>query len=286
MANATKAIKEDLRKTFRPPPNTAKSTTMKPKPSWRYEPANFRGLGTPTEFQPGVVDFSATWFQARRDVSLSEYAMVYLYIVFDMWMQRLVDEMGPSRSLLKPTAIAWMNIMQDTEGDINDLLQIIAPGLHKAGMDAIAQVKEVNSQIENVRMWPSVFSGVSTIVNRKTLAHRDQGGWASCFDILCAAGTYDKAYLDVPDIGAQFCYRPGTVVAICGRVLRHSVPTWSGGERICIAHFMRANVHSRLQVKHSPWVTLGDFKADICKGFWHRAHFGSKEVPRFDSQGQ
>jgi hypothetical protein len=68
------------------------------------------------------------------------------------------------------------------------------------------------------------------------------------YDLLTCAGTYKDAELKVFDIGARFCYDPGTVVALAGKVLLHEVTEWTGGERICIARFIRDNVHNRVEV--------------------------------------
>src|SRR5208283_4480797 len=100
----------------------------------------------------------------------------------------------------------------------------------------------------------STFNGISVIVNRKTPLHRDPGGQMEWYDVLLAAGTYTTATLDVPDLGAHFSCKPGTVVVICGRVLQHGVKSWEGGERICYAHFMRNNVLNRQNIQNSSWV--------------------------------
>jgi hypothetical protein len=97
---------------------------------------------------------------------------------------------------------------------------------------------------------------MSVICDRKTLVHRDQGGWPACYDLLVAGGAYDEAWLEVPDIGAKFRYQPGTAVALCGKVLRHFVNHSIGGQRLCYAHYMRNNVHNRLSIPQTSWVSL------------------------------
>ncbi|KAG1777521.1 hypothetical protein EV702DRAFT_932920, partial [Suillus placidus] len=52
-----------------------------------------------------------------------------------------------------------------------------------------------------------------------------------------------KAILDIPDLGAQLQYPPGTMAYILGKVLEHGVPGWGDGERIMIAHFVKDKVH-------------------------------------------
>jgi hypothetical protein len=178
--------------------------------------------------------------------------------------------MTPSQSLTSPVATSWLETITDMEQDINSLLSLIAPDLLQAGMEAIKTLKKSNKDHDNLQLWPTAFSAIGVIVNRKTLAHRDQGGWKSCFDILVAAGTYKECYLEVADAGASFEYKPGTAIAICGKLLRHSVPRWNGGERICYAHYMRNNVHNRLQVEQSGWNKYSNYTQFMSRKFVHR----------------
>jgi hypothetical protein len=242
------------------------------------DPINFAGIGQDTEFEPGCVDYSATWFQARKDVSQSDRVSL-ARIITDTAKQRLEDSMTPSHTLSHTCAAAWLADIQDMEDDINALLSVIDPDLLQAGISAITQLKHIHQDTPILSLWNSAFSAIGVIVNRKTLAHRDQGGWPACLDMLVAAGNYQDARLVLDDIGASLVYKPGALVALCGKVLRHSVHNWSGGERICYAHYMRNNVHNRLQVKQNTWRQLGDYKLWMSPKFWHRAGFGLKSFP-------
>jgi hypothetical protein len=66
---------------------------------------------------------------------------------------------------------------------------------------------------------------------------------------------HEEAWLDLPDMGTRLLYSPCTVVALTGKVLCHGVRNWIGGERICVAHFVRDNVHNRLKLCCPDWVT-------------------------------
>ena len=178
--------------------------------------------------------------------------------------------MTPSHTLARPATTSWLKMIMDTEHHLNTLLSLIAPDLFQAGMEAIGKLKKSSPSHRNLQLWPTAFSAIGVIVNRKTLAHRDQGGWNSCFDLLVAAGNYKQCYLHVADAGARFEYNPGTVVAICGKVLRHSVPSWEGGERICYAHYMRNNVHNRLNVAQSPWASYSHYTQYMSSRHLHR----------------
>jgi hypothetical protein len=219
------------------------------------------------EFQAGSVDFAHTWFQARKDVS---FAISRLYSAYPVYIQRLVDAPGPSRTLSKPQTARWIEAVTDTEASINDIFSLIAPQLHSDGIRSLQRAQANFPTHPGISSWPSKFNGISVIVNRKTVFHRDSGGRPEWYDLLFAAGTYKRATLDIPDIGARFDYNPGTVIALCGRVFRHGVVSWDGGERICYAHYMRNNVLHRQGMKNSSWVEEKDYKEWMSTAYLHR----------------
>ena len=105
----------------------------------------------------------------------------------------------------------------------------------------------------------SVWSGFSIIVNRMTLLHRDVGAEPMHYDLLVSGGTHQQCVLDVCELGSRLSYPPGTGVAIVGKVLRHGVKTWDGGERVCQTCFMKDAVHDRLGQSRPEWVYYDDY---------------------------
>lgn len=139
---------------------------------------------------------------------------------------------------------------------------LVAPQQYDSGLAAIQQIKdsqELDSLHPNLDCWYSIWSGFSLIVNRMTPFHRDHGALAPCFDLLVSGGTHSDCKLELPDIGATLSYIPGTGVFVTGRVLCHGVSGWSGGERICQAHFMKDAVHDRLGQPRPGWINIDDF---------------------------
>jgi hypothetical protein len=65
--------------------------------------------------------------------------------------------------------------------------------------------------------------------------------------------------LDLPDLGLKLDYGPGTGVFLCGNVLTHAVNDWSGGDRVCYAHFLRKKVLQRLEADEAGWSEQRDF---------------------------
>lgn len=186
-----------------------------------------------------------------------------------MFLQRLVDEAKPSITLKHKTANPWLSRINDTEREVDILFSLIAPSLHDSATKAMEMIKNIH-KLDNVQKWPTAYSGIAVLANRKTLCHRDPGGCHEWYDLLISAGTHTKAYLKVWDIGAEFEYNPGTAIAICGKVFKHSVEHWEGGERICYAHFMRDDVLERLRIEKSGWVTEDYYMQWMSKGFLKR----------------
>jgi hypothetical protein len=178
--------------------------------------------------------------------------------------------MTPSSSLKGKGVPAWITAIEDVESELNGLFSLVAPSLHKSGMDSTEQLKEMNKGHKTLPTWPSVFTGIGVIVNRITPPHRDKGGCLEWYDLLVAAGTYDDAYMEVEDIQGRFRYRPGTAIFICGKLFRHAVKEWSGGERICYAHYMRNNVLHRLGLEKVSWVKESHFTSFMSSGFLAR----------------
>jgi hypothetical protein len=177
-------------------------------------------------------------------------------IFWHTW-QGLQDDIYVSETLRKPEMKQSLPSIANSEFLCNSVLALVSPELYKIGLDAVNRLKHsvVHSMGHpNMSLWPSVYSRIQIIVNRETPAHRDPGAAPPAYDMLVSTGTHTVSDFYLADIKTTLLYAPGTVVALCGRVLRHEVMTWEGGERICIAHYMKDNVHERLMLPRPGWV--------------------------------
>jgi hypothetical protein len=141
---------------------------------------------------------------------------------------------------------------------------LVVPKQYDCGKAAIMCLKEgdhLDRHLPAVDHWNSVWSGFALIVNRETPFHRDMGGAPSDYDFLLSGGTHTECFLGIRELGLKLQYLPGTGIAIAGRVLRHGVGDWSGGERICQAMFIKDSVHDRLGQPRPSWVLHGDYFA-------------------------
>jgi len=147
-------------------------------------------------------------------------------------------------------------------------MAIISPELFDSGLKAIELIKQGREMAKphpHQQLWPSIFSGSQVIVNWVTPPHRDSGGCPTHYDLLVSAGTHTQAKLSIPELGVHLSYRPGDVVAVCGKGFLHEVGDWSGGERVCMSHYMKDNVHERLEVQHPNWPKEQDYLSLVGK---------------------
>jgi hypothetical protein len=184
--------------------------------------------------------------------------------------QRLQDGLHVSSELQKETGGVFLKSITNAESLLNAIGMLTCSEQYRLGTEAITKLKTgsyLAKPHDNVQLWPSFFSGIEVISNRITPLHRDAQAAPPVYDFLVSAGTHEEAWLDLPDVNARAIYRPCTVVAVCGKVLRHGVMGWKGGERICLAHFIRDNVHNRLQLPRPDWVSNDQYLACMDDAF-------------------
>jgi hypothetical protein len=181
--------------------------------------------------------------------------------------------MTPSQTLQGKNAKNWLNDMQEVGEDVDLIFSFVHGPLFDVAKEAVERMKKQFSKDEpNVKKWPCQSTGIGVIVNRKTPFHRDKGGNSAMYDFLVAAGTYKSCFLELPDVDGFLEYNPGTVVAICGKVLKHGVTHWEGGERICYPFYCRDNVFHRLQLHRTDWPHLSRYQDMFSAGYVSRMY--------------
>jgi hypothetical protein len=204
-----------------------------------------------------------------RDMPIS---LKYTELIFE----KLDDALYVSQELRRPEGAAFVKAITDAEAVLDCVAAIVCPELHSISLCAIDKLKSgehLSKWDDIVKQWPCVFSGIEVISNRVTPLHRDPKAAPTMYDFLVSAGNHQEAWLDLPDVNAKLAYNPGTVVAVCGRVLRHGVEKWIGGERICFAHFIRDAVHQRLGLPRPDWVKSSQYVQLMDKEFINRQHW-------------
>src|SRR5215510_16164249 len=176
-------------------------------------------------------------------------------------LQRLEDPPPVSADVGDSREAEFVSGVHNVELLHNAILALISPDLYWKGFEVVDRLLRGNFLSKHHQVthhWISPFSAWQVISNRNTPAHRDVGAAPMVYDLLTCAGTYKRSLFYVHDLGARFHYTPGSVVAICGRVLLHEVKDWQGGDRICIAHYMCDSVHDCMRVSRPSWSVMDD----------------------------
>ncbi|THH05567.1 hypothetical protein EW146_g9870 [Bondarzewia mesenterica] len=136
--------------------------------------------------------------------------------------------------VLIPDRRVWPQVFNftDLSAILSGILRIIHPEQYFAGIECIKKLDDITDIGELVRYGNS------------------RAEW---YDLLATIGPYKKGIFELPGIGVSFQYNSGTVVALCGQVLTHSVSDVDG-KRVCFAWFMRDNVHEWLGIRAGGWM--------------------------------
>lgn len=158
--------------------------------------------------------------------------------------------------------VQWTIEMQESSALIGSILGVAHPQLYQQGVTALSRLsrepaKFVDNEEQLMRalsIWTSPFNALSVITNRNTPAHRDTKGRNEWLDFVTALGEDNSVgIMTFPGLGLSVDYNPGTIVAIAGKIIRHAA-NFEGGERACIAYYMRNKVQERLGLPAGTWM--------------------------------
>jgi hypothetical protein len=150
--------------------------------------------------------------------------------------------------------LKWLEVAAESLALMTATLAITHPMLYHCGRETISRLRDETDLGAVLCRWPTVFNGIAVISNRETPGHRDNNSRAEWYDILMTIGPYEDAVLELSGVGLRFRYNSGTMMQFGGRLLRHGVSR-TEGERVCLAFYMRDNVHERMGVQAAPWMT-------------------------------
>lgn len=141
---------------------------------------------------------------------------------------------------------------------LDDMFAQLDPEQHRFFWRVSEELKQKFSSYEMLTRWdPTFFHGRSLIFNRETAEHVDRLDTKLGWTPLINVGSHTEGKLRVVDLDID--YLPGTLVFIRGGILPHSV-TFSGGQRIAIAHFMHKDVINTADNRPLPISKLKDLQ--------------------------
>lgn len=162
---------------------------------------------------------------------------------------------GLKRSYPNREPYEWLSEMKETNILLGAAFRVMHPELYHYSREALLRLPRSPEQEEALVPWGTAFSALSVIVNRQTPAHRDTQSRSAWYDLLTTAGPYVQATLGFPGLGVSFPYPPGSLACFSGKLLQHEVLDCDG-ERVCVAYYLRDNVHERLGVRAADWMRV------------------------------
>ena len=107
-----------------------------------------------------------------------------------------------------------------------------------------------------MQLWTTPFSENGLISNCNTPLHwvnNSQGPW---YDCLMTIREYEiGGRLVLKNLGLELDYSSGTMVFLSGKLVQHGI-SGINENQVCIAQYMRDNVHERMQVRLADWPTV------------------------------
>lgn len=171
---------------------------------------------------------------------------------------------------MKSRTLVWLEKQSRASAIMGGILSIVHPELYAVGIASLKQLNQDSNSVTKgdrlaavLREWSSPLTAITTISNRDTPYHRDNGSAHPWFDILLALGEYQHGRLEFPGLGIRFKYDPGAVVALAGRILRHGAAC--PGDRACIVYHMKEKVIERLGLSKPSWVNDNIYSSVVDK---------------------
>jgi len=180
-------------------------------------------------------------------------------MIFSDGFSKTELDMEVSKEMRRQEAQKWLEEISDTSALMGGLTALINPEVYRAGMECLEAISlnpemiaKNDDLLKILSYWTSPYLAISLISNRNSPLHRDNGGGYSTMDLLVTLGKYRQGWFHVPGLGYNLSYNSGTVIGICGRVVRHGAT--AEGERLVLAQYLKANMLRELGIKEPDWV--------------------------------
>ena len=160
--------------------------------------------------------------------------------------------------VFKPPYLAilrrWLDASKDFHALATAFLRVVHPALYNTATDVMKTLSTQEVIRPHITEWGLPFTAVSLICNRETIQHRDLKTGETMYDLLVSVGPYGSTELEITQANLRVDYKPGTMVALTGRLLLHGVPRCNGS-RLCQAYYFREHVFQRCRVMDPGFMT-------------------------------
>ena len=156
----------------------------------------------------------------------------------------------PMRDKASSHVHEWLFRSLPLLGLVGGALKVMHPAQYAAGIFCRESIRNLEDEsiTEALRHWAAPFNAISVINHRESPLHRDPDTTSTMLDMLLTLGKYTGAILELRNLGVRMDYRPGSMVAFSGKMVRHGASECKG-ERSCHAFYMRTAVVERANVE-------------------------------------
>jgi hypothetical protein len=152
--------------------------------------------------------------------------------------------------------LEWLDETSESFALMGTLLSIVHPELYEIRWEVLQKVadhpemvKDGEDVLEVMRLWTTPFSGYGLISNCNTPFHQDNNSQGPWYDCLMTIGEYEiGGRLVLKNLELELDYASGTMVFLLGKLVQHRI-SGINGNRVCIAQYMRDNIHERMRVR-------------------------------------
>lgn len=164
-------------------------------------------------------------------------------------------EPTPSASLLHKGQdyIASTRVIRDMNllsHRVNELLRCLDPTFHQHLQTLRDHLKAEPGLAALESIDPLLMEGREFLFNTKMGVHMDRYdpklGWA----VLVALGSFKGGYLSLPQLRYRVRLEPGDIILLRGRVVKHSIESFTGGPRINVPHFTHTSLWNKYGIAH------------------------------------
>jgi len=218
----------------------------------------WKGFRPGPDLGAGRLTLSTGYFMQGHAVSYPLHVPSYMLNKFVLH-QGKNKPLTPSGDLRMQTAQEWLSSVYETELLIGAITSVTCPDMAKKGYAALDRIAARGlTSLPPYFRWPSPFTCIELLVNRSTGLHHDTGGSWTMHDVLASFGSGHDAVFHIHELGADICFPPGSLIMLLSKMFQHSAD-WTIGERICVAHFMKDQVHDRVGVASPRLPRLGEY---------------------------
>lgn len=157
--------------------------------------------------------------------------------------------------------------MQRPAALIAAALRVMHPNLYWSSLAANlalglwADENKLNDMGDRLREWPSVFTALAIVCNRRSPMHRDPLSRPQWFDAMTTFGNYGVVTMKMPNLGIESVYPTGSMVAGSGRIIRHGLDM-ADGDRTAWVWYMRDDVHAFVDIPRADYSKYCSLVAD------------------------